>query len=234
MTTTTAGVIIQDALVENGVLADGEVASGDMLDRGLRMVNRLLATLSNDTAWAYYASQETFNLTGQQSFTIGPTGDLVTVRPIKIETAVVDRNGITYPVKVIDNERYDLLTYKALSGANTQAIYYEATYPNGVVFCYPLATGCTLKMRVLNIVKQFADVSTQIEMPEGYEDAIMLALAVRMAPSYGRQVTPDLRRAAYGAMKAVKNTNTVIPTLNLPDSVLGTTGASYASFMSGA
>jgi hypothetical protein len=233
MSSTTAGVMIADALAEIGILGDGEAPSGDMLDRGLRMLNRLLAVLSNDTNWAYYASQEQQVLTGQSSFSVGPTGDLITVRPIAIETATVDVNGITYPVKVIDNERYDVLTYKALSGAYTSAIYYEGTFPNGTVYLYPICTGATLKMRVLNSVKQFADVSTQVEMPDGYEDTMMLALAVRMAPSYGRPVSPDTRLAATKAMKAITTTNITIPTLSLPDAVMGKSGGSYAEFMSG-
>lgn len=233
MPTTTAAVIISDALAEIGVLGEGETATGEMIERGLRMLNRMLDTLSTKTDWAYFASMEQKALTGQQSFTIGPTGDVITDRPIKIETAVVDRNGITYPVKVIDNERYDPITYKALAGANPQAIYYEATYPNGTVYCYPLSAGCTLKMRVLNSVKQFADAYTQIEMPEGYEDAIMLALAIRLCPSYARQAGADTRVAARRAMDAVKKTNTVIPTLDLPDAVMGRSGSSFSSFMSG-
>ena len=145
----------------------------------------------------------------------------------------MDRNGITYPVKVIDNERYDPITYKALAGANPQAIYYEATYPNGTLYLYPIASGCTLKIRVLNSVKQFASTSVNIDMPEGYEDAIMLALAIRMAPGYGKQVNPDTKQAARRAMNAIKVTNQVVPTMDLPDAVMGRSGSSFASFMSG-
>ena len=126
MPTTTAAVIISDALKEILVIGEGEAPSATMLSDGLRMLNRLLDTLSNNNDFAYFASMEQKALTGQQILTIGPTGDIVTTRPIKVETAVVDRNGITYPVKVIDNEKYDDLTYKALAGANTQAVYYEA------------------------------------------------------------------------------------------------------------
>ena len=233
MPTTTAAVIISDALKEILVIGEGEQPSATMLSDGLRMLNRLLDTLSNDTDWAYYASMEQKALTGQQAMTIGPTGDIVATRPIKVETAVVDRNGITYPVKVIDNEKYDDLTYKALAGANTQAVYYEATYPNGTLYLYPIASGCTLKIRVLNSVKQFASTSVNIDMPEGYEDAIMLALAIRMAPSYGKQVNPDTKQAARRAMNAIKVTNQVIPTMDLPDAVMGRSGSSFASFMSG-
>lgn len=233
MTTTTAAVIIEDALKENLIISEGETPSAAMYADGLRMLNRLCDTLSNNDDFAYYASQYSMAMTGQTSFTIGPTGDLVQARPIKIDTAVVTRLGITYPVKVIDNQRYDDLTLKTLSGANTAAIYYEGTYPNGTVYCYPLSTGCTLQMRVLNQVKNFAATTTQIDMPEGYEDFLMLGLAIRMAPSYGRPVNPDTRTAYKAAKKLVMNTNQVVPTMELPNAVMGKSGSSYAAFLSG-
>jgi len=233
MTTTTAAVIIEDALKENLIISEGETPSATMYADGLRMLNRMCDTLSNNDDFAYYASQYSMAMTGQTSFTIGPTGDLAQARPIKIDTAVVTRLGITYPVKVIDNQRYDDLTLKTLSGANTAAIYYEGTYPNGTVYCYPLSTGCTLQMRVLNQVKNFAATTTQIDMPEGYEDFLMLGLAIRMAPSYGRPVNPDTRTAYKAAKKLVMNTNQVVPTMELPNAVMGKSGSSYAAFLSG-
>ena len=233
MATTTGLQIITDAFAEIGVLGEGETPNADMVARGLRVLNRLLDTLSNNTNWAYYASEVVKPLTGQASFTVGPTGDVVDNRPIAVETATVVVNGITYPVKVIDNERFDILTYKALTGAYTGAIYYEGTYPNGTVYCYPLCSDATLKMRVLNSVKRFANETVQIEMPEGYEEAIILALARKLARSYGRPVTPDLIRDASAAMSIVTKNNTVIPTLSLPDGVMGKAGGSYAAFMSG-
>lgn len=70
-------------------------------------------------------------------------------------------------------------------------------------------------------------------MPKRYEDAIMLSLAVRLCPSYARQASADTRVAARRAMDAVKKTNIVIPTLDLPDAVMGRSGSSFSSFMSG-
>ena len=234
MTTTTAAVIIEDALKENLIISEGETPSATMYADGLRMLNRLCDTLSNQDDFAYYSLQLSMAMTGQTSFTIGATGaDLTAARPISIESAVVTRDSITYPVKIIDNQRYDLITLKSLSGANTAAIYYEATYPNGTVYCYPLSTGCTLQMRVLNQVKNFAATTTQIDMPEGYEDFLMLGLAIRMAPSYGRPVNPDTRIAFNRAKKLVSNINQVVPTMELPNVVMGKSGSSYAAFMSG-
>jgi hypothetical protein len=233
MPTTTAQVIITDALKEIQVVAENETPTTTMLADGLRMINRLLDTFSNDRNFAYFPSLLSIALTGQASFTIGTTGDIVADRPIEINTAYVDRSGVSYPVKVIDNERYDRITYKLLAGANTQAIYYEATYPLGLVYPYPIATGCTLYMRVLNSVKQFAALSTNIDMPPGYEDYIMLGLAIRWAPQFGKTVSPDTKMAYHRASKNVKQNNLVVPTMSLPVAVQSGNRGSYSDYLSG-
>lgn len=233
MPTTTAQVIITDALKEIQIIGEGDTPSAATLADGLRMVNRLLDTFSNDRNFAYFPSQLSIALTGQTSFTIGTTGDIVADRPIEIDTAYVVRNGVSYPVKVIDNERYDRITYKDLQGANTQAIYYEAQYPLGIVYPYPIATGCTLYMRVLNSVKQFAALSTNIDMPPGYEDYIMLGLAIRWAPQFGKTISPETKMAYHRASKNVKQNNIVVPTMSLPVSVQSGNRGSYSDYLSG-
>ena len=233
MPTTTAQVIITDAMQETGILSDGATPTTNQLNDGLRMLNRLLMTFSNSTTFAYYQNLISIPLTGQASFTIGPGGDISGDRAIEINSAYVDRNGVSYPVKVIDNERYDRITYKLLAGANTQAIYYEAQYPLGIVECFPIATGCTLYMRVLNIVKQFTSLTDTIDMPPGYEDYIMLALAIRMAPSYGMTVQRETQMAYRRASNAVKTNNLIIPTMSLPVAVQSGNRGSYSDYLSG-
>lgn len=69
-----------------------------------------------------------------------------------------------------------------MAGADLIAVYCRRLSPTERCTCTRWRPARTLKMRVLNSVKQFASTSVQIDMPEGYEDAIMLALAIRMAP----------------------------------------------------
>jgi len=233
MTTTTAAVIISDALKELQVIGEGETPSATMLSDGLRMLNRLLETFSTDGEFAYAEASESIALTGQQSITLGPSGSVTTKRPIKIESAYVDRGGISYPVSVLDGEQYDALTYKAQAGANTAAIYYDATYPDGTLYLYPVSTGCTLHLSVMQSVKQFASTSDQIDMPEGYEDAIILALAVRMGPGYGKKVSEDTKQAARRAMGAIKRVNRDVPMMDLPAAVAGGSGTSFGDFIGG-
>lgn len=230
----TALTIITDALKEIGVVAEGETPSGMMADDAFRALNRITDMMSNDQSFANYASSEFRSLTGEASFTIGSTGDVITTRPIRIDTATVDRNGITYPVTVIDNQKWDSIIYKGAQGANPVAIYYEARYPNGIVHVWPLSTGCTLNMRVLNSVVSFATESTILSMPPGYEEYLIKALAVNIAPQYPQStLNPLTIQAMKASLRRIQDVNNIIPTMTIDSNLVNRHGGSLASFLGG-
>jgi len=229
----TATTIISDALKELGVIADGETPTASESDDAFRALNRLMNLWSNDQSFAWVANTVSKALTGLASFTVGPTGDVVTLRPISIETATVVRDGITYPVEVTDNQKWDSISYKAATGANTSIIYYAAEVPNGIVNVWPLATGCTLNMRVINLVTSFPDISTDVNLPPGYEQAFIKNLAVDIAPSFKATPSPLTVRAASVAMKSIQRTNNVVPTMSIDSSLMGYRGGSLPAFLGG-
>jgi len=320
--TITAGTLINDALLELGVLAEGDTPTADMSAGALRVLNRMLDSLSTNQSFAYYANLVTRSLTGESSFYIGPAisltfsvdlatpatftctnhglsiGDTVTLtttgalptglstgttyyvitagftantfelsltsegtpvntsvsqsgvhtftqtssltktiapRPIGIETAYLDRSGIHYPVRVIDNQLFDGIIYPAASGANTVYIYYEAQEPNGIVHCWPLATGCTLGLRVINQVVNFTDLTTPTTLPPGYEECIVSNLCVRLSPFYPTiQLNPVTARLAKTSLDLIQRRNNVVPTMSLPVAVtVNKGGFSLANFLSG-
>ena len=230
----TAITIITDALKELTVLADEEVPTGSMANDAFRALNRLVELLSNDQSFAYFPNLVQRTLAGEQTFTIGPTGDVVTDRPIRVESATVDRSGITYPVSVLDNQRWDSISYKTVGGANTSAVWYEGTYPNGIVHLWPVASGCTINLRVINLVKSFATLATDLDMPPGYEELLVKNLAVNLAPQYPSNPLSQLTiQAARKAMKYINRTNNVIPTLKIDSVLLNRRGGTLAGFLGG-
>ncbi len=231
----TAQTIIEDALKELGVLADGESATTTMLNDGLRSLNRLMELLSNEQSFAYTPSLVTMALTGQASFTIGATGaDVTDDRPIAVETAWVDRATLSYPVTVIDNQKWDSIVFKTAAGANPTVIWYEPTYPNGIVHIWPISTGCALNLRVLNSVVSFAALSTTLAMPLGYEEALVKNLAVNIAPQFPAVVVSPLTlKAAKRALKVVQRTNNVVPTLQLDNALTSNKRVSRVSAIIG-
>lgn len=230
----TALTMITDALKEIGVVAEGETPSATMTDDALRALNRIADKMSNRQPFAYYASQVNRALTGESSFTIGPTGDVVSSRPIKVETATVDRNGITYPVTVVDNQKWDSIIYKGAAGANTTVIYYEATFPNGIAHVWPLATGCTLNLRVLNVVVNFANSGVTLSMPPGYEEYLIKELAINISPQYpGSILNPLTIKARNSAWKMIQDVNNVVPTMTIDSNLVNRHGGSLAAFLGG-
>ena len=233
--TTTAGTLINDSLLELGVLAEGDTPTADMSASALRVLNRMLDSMSNNQSFAYYANLSTRALTGESSFTIGPTGNVVVSRPIEIESAYVTRDGITYPCRIVDNQIFDSIIYPSSSGANTVYVYYEATVPNGIVHVWPLATGCTLGLRTINQVVNFTDLTTPTTLPPGYEECIVANLVVRLSPFYPAvQLNPVTARLAKTSLDTIQRRNNVIPTMALPTAVTPNRGGfSLANFLSG-
>lgn len=219
----TATTICTDALKEIGVLAEGDTPTTTMLDDAFRALNRIMELLSNDQSFAYTPSLSSLALTGQASFTIGPSGaDVTATRPISIESAFVTRSNLDYPVRVVNNQLWDSIVYKTSTGANTEIIWYEPTMPNGIIHVWPKCSGCTINLRTINLVNSFASLSTTLSMPPGYEELLVKSLAINVAPQYPTcTLSPLTIRAANNALKVINRVNNVIPTLNLPVAVLG-------------
>jgi len=320
--TITAGTLINDSLFELGVLAEGDTPTADMSSLALRVLNRMLDTLSTNQSFAYFSNLYTWALTGESQFYIGPAltstftvtigasatftsaahglniGDTVTLtttgalptgltagttyyiitagftasafqvstirdgtavttsgtqsgvhtfvqtssltkyigqRPIGIESAYVDRLGIHYPVRVIDNQLFDNIVYPAANGANTRFVYYEAQEPNGILHCWPLSTGCTLGLRIVNQVVNFTDLVTPTILPPGYEECIVSNLSVRLAPYYPSvQLSPMTVKNAKTSLSMIQRRNNVVPTMSLPTAVTQSGGSSpLTSFLGG-
>lgn len=217
----TAITIINDALKEICVLSEGETASADMADDALRALNRIMEVLSNESSFAYTSPETTFNLTGQASFTIGPTGDSVGLRPIKIDSATVLLNNVTYPVEVIDVNQWDSIQNKTTTGTKAEFIYYEGNMTNGIVYVYPKST-CTLKFRQTDLVNTFATISTALSMPPGYEEYLIKALAINISPQYtSAKLSPVTVKAAKDAFNALRGTNILSPIMSVEHLTLG-------------
>lgn len=212
---TTAATIIEDALREIGVLGDDQAMTAEQTTGGLRALNRLLERMSNQRLFNPVETQLSYPLTGSQSFTIGPSGaDLTAARPLRVIGAYATLADISYPVRLLTAQEWDSIGYKVSSGGAPAGVYYEATYPSGTVYVYQPTAGYTLKLRVLTVIDSFADHAEDLALPPGYEEALVLNLAVRLAPGYGAALRAETINDARNALRIIKRTNVQIPTLN--------------------
>ena len=218
----TATTICQDALKEIGVLSEGDTPTTEMLDDAYRELNRLMEIMSNVQAFAYKPVESSLALTGQTSFTVGPSGaDVTANRPISIESAFVTLGTLDYPVEILNNQQWDDIVFKTATGSVTEAIWYEPLMTNGKVHVWPVCTGCTLNLRTVELVDTFATVTTALSMPPGYEMYLVKQLAVNISPQYPAcTLSPITVKTAQNAYKMLSRVNNVIPKLSLPTAVL--------------
>jgi hypothetical protein len=99
-----------------------------------------------------------------------------------------------------------------------EVLYDDYAYPLSTLYLYPQAqAGYQLEMFVWHLVPYFLSPEDFIYTPPGYEDALVLNLAVRLAPHFQRTLDQNVREdARISLMRAMS--------INAPQPVADTGG----------
>lgn len=211
--------LITQSLKDLGAIAVGETPTAEESNDALEALNQMVETWQTESLVVYAKNQQifTYPVTGQKSYTIGPTGDFVTARPIRIDAAYNrDTNDNDYALYVAkDFSDYSQLITKDVSAQIQTVIYYDPTYPNGTLYNWPTPSdsGYRLVLWTWTSVTSFTSLDDVITLPPGYERALRSNLAVDLSPRYGRQIMPALAGAAVESKAQIKRTNMTIPTM---------------------
>lgn len=217
---TTVRTLITQALKDLGAIAVGETPTADEANDALETLNQMVSTWSTESLIVYAKSQQifTYPTTGQPSYTIGPTGDFVSTRPIRIDAAYNrDANNNDYQLYVArDFTDYSNLITKYVTANLVTIVYYDPTFPNGTIYNWPTPNSQSYRLVIWTwtSVTEFASLDDVIALPPGYERALRSNLAVELSPRYGREVMPALANTAVESKAQIKRTNTTIPTMS--------------------
>uniref|UniRef100_A0A6M3IPJ3 Uncharacterized protein n=1 Tax=viral metagenome TaxID=1070528 RepID=A0A6M3IPJ3_9ZZZZ len=202
----TAQTLIKAALRSIGVLAAGEVPTTDEYADSLESLKMMLRHWQARNTRIYYTKQDAIGLAGATSYTIGSGGDCNTVRPASIRGAYVrDSNSFDHPVKLIDEDKYRSLRLKNLSGP-AEYLWYSPEYPLGKIYLFPTG-GTTLYIDSLKPLTEPGAITSDVAFPPEYDEAVKYGLAVRLAPEYGKPVSPEMAMLAKAAINDVEIRN---------------------------
>lgn len=214
--TTTALDIITDALSDIGVIDPLESLTASEVAHGLRKLNDLMESWSNESFAVYQILQENFNTANATaSYTIGSGGTWSTTRPLKIESAYVRVSTTDTRLGIINRQVYDSFPAKTTAGT-PEFLYYEPSVALAKVWFYPVPNA-TLAV-YLNSMKQlqsFADLTTAVTLPPGYINAIKKSLSIQLAPGYSRVPMAMLEGIAQEAKAAIESLNSRSPILSV-------------------
>lgn len=212
----TALSIITDAMVEIGAYAPGETISSVHQALGLLRFQNQLNAWQADFLTLNLQTPQSFTLTsGTSSFTIGPTStDIATVRPVFVQ-------GINYlipgsspatevPMAEMDDDVYMALSQKGLTSSLPQQYHVNATMPNATVFVWPTVTqNVGLIVYLFQGISEPALLTTNVTGPQGYQEAFMYQLALRLCGPMFRPVSQELKEMAAATFARMKRPNDI-------------------------
>jgi len=211
--------LVTEAAQELGIVAAGETLAAADAELFVQRLIWLFDSWNAERAGVYADRLTTHTLTPSlQPHTIGPSGTFtVSQRPVSIDGANLVLTNVTpnvyVPIAIRDIEWFRELPAPTLEASIPTDLYYEAGWPNGSLYLWPVPTtayGLELQTRIVLSALTLADTFT---MPPGYREAVTLTLAEKCARPFGRPVADDLRIEAMRARGRVFANNDETPRL---------------------
>lgn len=217
MTTVTGLKLIKNAMFEVGALGVGKTPAAGHQTDVLARLNTMLDAFTIDSLMVPYRTQISHTLDGSESYSVGASGtpDINTTRPTFINSAYVRTNGIDYPLHVLSSRAaYDGISDKDVAGT-PRVIYYEPTMDNGTLFVWPVGSASdTVYLSVRGALTQFADTTTEYELPPGYDLMLYTNLAINIAPMFEASVSAETAKIASESLAAIKRLNRQSPVMS--------------------
>jgi hypothetical protein len=209
MAITTAGDLIRKALGKLLVIGTQDtLTSGEMAD-GLDALNLMLDSWRLERLLLWAMKTDTHVLTGGQSaYTIGPGGDINTIRPTQIQNAFVRSANVDYPIDPIGQVQYDALAYKLTQGI-PRKMFYNPGYPLGTINLYPvpLSSAYTLHVNSYGELESFSNIADVYSLAPGYARAVIFNLALELAPDFNKAAPPEVVKMAAQSKRYIKRVN---------------------------
>lgn len=221
---TTAQDLILLSLKEAGVVGVGQTPQAEDSNDALTLLNAMMGQWQRRRWLVYHLIDVVCQGTGALNYTVGPGGDFDIARPDKIEAAyfvqttnVPPANNVSYPLMPIwSREDYNDIALKSLNSF-PQVFFYDSAWPNGLVYFWPLPSNqYEMHISIKDTLQTFPSLTTEINLPPEYIEALHYNLAVRLRPLYQLPADIQIVQMAKIALNTIKNANAQIPSLEMP------------------
>jgi hypothetical protein len=209
----TGGDLIASSARLIGVLASGETLSGNEIADALVILNQMLDSWNSERLNIWTININEFPLTpGQQTYTLGTGGNFSIARPPKIERMSIvsllnPAQPLELPLEMLTDAGWQAIPVKLISSSLPTLVYDDGAFPlrNLNYWCIPTIAVNT-RIYSWNSLSVF-NLTTDMTFPPGYLKAIRYALAVDLAPEFGRPVPPEVAAQAILSIAKIKQMN---------------------------
>ena len=224
---TTTADIIYGSLRLIGVLAEGETPSSETAQDALTAMNQMIDSWNTERLAVFSTQDQVVTWPpNARSRTMGPTGDIVALRPVLVDDASYFRDpssGISFGLKLINQQQYNGIAVKTVTSTYPQVMWVNMTYPNIEMYVYPVPTK-VLEFHIVSVqeLSQPANLATDLAFPPGYLRAFRYNLACELAPEFGVEPSRQVQRIAMTSKRNLKRINNPDDIMALPYSIVAT------------
>lgn len=207
--------IATSALEDLMVLDAGGAASTAQLDQARRAMNSVLENLSVEQLWVPEFLLQTFALSANVgTYTIGTGQTWNTTRPVSLETAVHINtlNGVPLetPIGVVNAAQWAAIQDRGESQNFIKSAFYDRGYPTGNVYVSPRPLGGSIQLGTYVALDLFADNTTPVNLPNGYQRPLEKLLAMELATKYDMAPNASLVASCKDATARIRNLNAAL------------------------
>lgn len=224
---TTAQDVIESSYRLLVQTSEGETPSAQFLADALEAMNLMIDSWSAERLSVFATQDQSFTWPASTiSRTLGPSGDLVGLRPVYLDDSTYFRDastGISYGIKLINQQQYDGIAFKTVTSTYPQVMFVNDKFPNMELFLYPVPTRA-LEFHFISVLEltQPATLATTLAFPPGYLRAFKYNLALELAAEFGLEAAPQVQKIAMTSKRTLKRINSPMDIMSLPYSIVGT------------
>lgn len=128
-------------------------------------------------------------------YTIGtPGGQFNVERPADITSAYCTFGGVDFPIELVGQEDYDLISLKSQQQPIIERLCYVNDFPLGVIQVWPVPSqAIPLVIQAPRVLPMVPDVNTVLTLPPGYLKALRMILGIELAAEYGADVEAEIK-----------------------------------------
>ena len=223
----TAGDQINRALRLLGVLAEGETPSAATSQDALAALQQMIDSWNTERLSVFSTQDQTFLWpagVGNQTRTLGPSGNFVGLRPILIDDATYYRDpgtNVSFGIKLINQQQYDGIAVKTVTSTYPQVMFVNNTFPDVTMTVYPVPTR-ELEWHFISVeeLSNPATLATELFFPPGYLRAFVYNLAMEIAPEFGVEPSPQVQRIAMTSKRNLKRINNPDDVMSMPYAIV--------------
>jgi hypothetical protein len=145
-----------------------------------------------------------------QLYTIGSGQTWNIARPLAIvSAALLNSSGPGTPIEVVHAGKWSMIPDRQAQSFVVKYLFYDRGNPNGNVLVSPIPLGGTLTVELLTWqpLTQFADLTTAITLPPGYQRPLEIAVAIELAPQYSVAPSATLTEMYQDALARLRDLN---------------------------